>query len=281
VFASYCGGYEDDIATGITCDDAGNIYATGYTMSSDFPKVVQGGAYNDTSFNAIGVQDPFIVKCNSLGTSLLWSTYFGGTGTDYGFSIAFDQYVGIYVCGNTASTDFPVMQPTDLLYYQPAHGDGGNFNDMWIAWFNVNDTLAWSTYYGAANSEEAYGVSVGVVNEVFVTGTENNDISISKFGPGLPTGTTVTIPELEVFMYPNPVTSVMTIQFHSPTDGAAKIEILDNRGRVVQTDMYASPAGTNQYEVNISSLANGVYVMRLTSPKGETLHRFVKSGIHQ
>ncbi len=251
-------------------------------MSQDFPKVVQAGSYSDTSFNAIGVQDPFVVKCNSSGTTLLWATYFGGTGTDYGFGIAFDQFFGIYVCGNTVSTDFPVMQPADIVYYQPNHADGGNFNDMWIAWFDVNDALSWSTYFGNSMSNEVYGLSIGMQNEIYMTGVDSNEIAMIKFNPGLPTGQiTSSIPELELFLSPNPVGNDLKVQFYSENAGVTQIEIYDAHGRIAQTDVFNAYAGNNQFKLSTSSLAEGVYTIRIVTPDGPKMKRFVKSNIHR
>lgn len=283
VFASYCGGDEDDFATGITVDDAGNIYATGYTTSGDFPKVDQGGtSYSDTTLNAIGTQDAFVVKCNPAGTTLLWSTYFGGTASDYGFGIAYDQFVGVYVCGNTASTDFPVMMPADMNYYQSTHGDGGSFNDMWIAWFDTADSLVWSTYYGNSMSNDAYGVSVGLQNEIFMTGVDSNEIAMVKFNPGVPTTAAMqTESGMELLLGPNPAWSQLTIQFSSPAQGNSVIEIMDTRGRIVQTEYFGTSAGINRYEIDIAGLAGGLYSIRITAPDQVFAERFVKGGVYR
>lgn len=278
VFASYCGGYEDDIGTGVAFDDAGNIYTTGYTVSGDFPKVDPGGnVYSDTSLNAIGVQDAFIAKCNSSGTALLWSTYFGGTASDYGFAIGYDQFVGIYVCGNTASTDFPVMQPADMNYYQSTHGDAGSFNDMWIAWFDVNDSIRWATYYGNSFSNEAYGISTGTQNEIFVTGVDSNEIAMLKFNPGVPMTTPGSANgEADAYVFPVPATSLLNLCFHSDEASQALAEIVDIQGRIVLREQFATVNGQNTFAMDIESLAEGTYFLRLNTGTEEYKLRFVK-----
>jgi len=79
-----------------------NAYITGFTMSSDFP--ITSGAY-DTTYN--GYADAFITKLNFEGTDLLYSTYLGGSGGDYGHGIAVDGDGDAYVAGMTSSGDFP------------------------------------------------------------------------------------------------------------------------------------------------------------------------------
>lgn len=66
-----------------------------------------------------------MVKLNALGSALVYSTYLGGSGVDYGYGIAVDSSGNTYVTGETSSTDFPVAHPL-----QPsAHG---NF-DVFVA----------------------------------------------------------------------------------------------------------------------------------------------------
>lgn len=278
VFASYCGGYEDDFATGITCDAAGNIYATGYTISSDFPKVVQPtNAYSDTTLNAIGVQDAFVVKCDPTGSTLFWSTYYGGTASDYGFAIGYKQNYGVYVCGNTASTDFPVHQPADVNHFQPSHGDGGNYNDAWIAWFDINDSVRWSTYLGGPNSEEAYGLSVGMQGEIYITGVDSNDIGIAKFNPGLPMSTqpVCCFGTSEIYLYPNPATDFLDLRFNS-YDGAITVEITDVSGRLVRREERSVANGEITMHLDVSELATGLYNLKLNTPAGESVQQFIR-----
>lgn len=278
VFASYCGGYEDDIATGITTDAAGNIYATGYTVSSDFPKVVQGApSYSDTTLNAIGVQDAFVVKCNPAGTTLFWSTYFGGTASDYGFAIGYKQNYGVYVCGNTASTDFPVHQPADMNYYQPTQGDGGNYNDAWITWFDINDSIRWSTYLGGPNAEESYALSIGLQGEIYITGVDSNDIAIAKFNPGLPMSTLQVCPTgtMPYTAFPNPATEEVSVVIFAQ-EGAATVRIMDVTGRLVREQQVSTFAGENFIRVNVADLAAGEYNMQVVAPEINAHLRFVK-----
>ena len=276
-WASYCGGDEDDIATGITADAQGNVYTTGYTNSTDFPKLYVNGAYNDTVLNATLTNDAFIVKCNANGNTLLWSSFFGGTAPDYGYGIGYDQYVGVYLCGNTSSIDLPVKQPLDMNYYQPAHGDGGNYNDAFIVWFDINDTLAWSTYYGSANSEEAYALSVGQLGDLFVTGVDSNEISMSKFNPGLPTVTECYCDgPRESTLWPVPASDVINVTVFCDYDQLINLEIYDLQGKKIKTQQVTALRNNNNLQVDISMLDGGMYFMRLHKDGGTEDLRFIK-----
>ena len=60
--------------------------------------------------------DAFVAKINPMGSGLVYSTYFGGSGLDVAQSIAVDSAGNAYVTGITQSTDFPTMNPLQAAY---------------------------------------------------------------------------------------------------------------------------------------------------------------------
>jgi hypothetical protein len=105
VYSTYLGGSEYDYDEDIKVDISGNAYITGWTNSLDFP-TTEGAI--DTHFSD-GYYDGFICKLNANGSALLYSTYFGGSNTDYCLSIAVDTYSNAYITGYTYSSDFPIL----------------------------------------------------------------------------------------------------------------------------------------------------------------------------
>jgi len=109
VFSTYLGGNGDTGSTGIALDQSGNIWLKGQTKSAVFP--VTPGAFQLTLGGAF---DAFVSEIDPTGSILLYSTYLGGTGTEYGGAtavLALDSQnpPGVYVTGYTDSTNFPVV----------------------------------------------------------------------------------------------------------------------------------------------------------------------------
>ena len=102
VYSTYLGGSGDDRGFGIAVDSSGNAFVTGQTASINFPTAspiqLAGG----------GV-DAFATKLNAGGSSLVYSTYLGGSGSDPAFAIAVDTLptASAYITGLTTSTNFP------------------------------------------------------------------------------------------------------------------------------------------------------------------------------
>ena len=104
----------------------------------------------------------FALKLNSVGNSLLYSTYLGGSNYEVGTAIAVDGSGNAYVAGDTQSANFPVQAAA-----QPALG--GNF-DAFVTKFTSVGALAFSTYLGGAGNEHAGGVAVDSSGNVYVAG---------------------------------------------------------------------------------------------------------------
>ncbi len=192
VYSTYIGGSSDEVATGISVGGGGNVVVTGWTDSADFPTLNQ---YQTNQ----GSTDVFVAKLNpntSGAASLLYSTYLGGDGADFGNAIAVDGNGVAYVTGSTSSTNFPTFHQ-----YQT---DQGN-SDVFVAKINPSlsgaGSLLYSTYLGGSDVEDSNSIAVDGNGYVYITGQTSStnfpllhqyqgdqpglDAFVAKFNPNL------------------------------------------------------------------------------------------------
>lgn len=101
-YATYLGGGDGNLVESIAVDSNGCAYITGGTDSTVFP--ITTGAYCGIYKGGV---DAFVAGLNPAGSALVYATYLGGSGNDYGYSIAMDYDGHAYVTGKTESSDFP------------------------------------------------------------------------------------------------------------------------------------------------------------------------------
>ncbi|MHA1928134.1 MAG: DUF7948 domain-containing protein [Candidatus Thorarchaeota archaeon] len=167
VYSTYFGGSEVDEPYDIAIDAAGNAYMTGTTLSADFPTM---NAY-DSGHN--GGLDVFIIKFNSTGNGLEYSTYLGNTGSDIAYGIDVDIGGNMYVCGKS-SYNFPLANAFDSVMA----GGGESFT---LKLSSDGSTLIFSTYMGGSAGDAAYDIVIDEWNCSYVTGdTSSDDIPLSS-----------------------------------------------------------------------------------------------------
>ena len=162
-YCGYIGGSGSDYGNDIAVDSSGNAYITGETTSTEATLPVTVGP--DLTYNGIG--DAFVAKVDSMGTSLLYCGYIGGSGSDEGCGIAVDSSGNAYITGYAGSREatFPVTVGPDLTH------NGGSW-DAFVA--KVNSTGAALPYCGyiGGSSNDDYGrdIAVDSSGNAYVTG---------------------------------------------------------------------------------------------------------------
>lgn len=157
ILSTYVGGSSDDDGFGVIADGSNlELYATGWTASSDFPT---SNAY-DATYN--GGNDAFAVKITLFG-GLGYGTYIGGSGSDIGWELAIDANYDAYIAGLTSSNNFPTVNAYD------ATANGGN--DVFACKLSSSgNTLIYSTYIGGSGNDQGLGIDVDGSGNAYVCG---------------------------------------------------------------------------------------------------------------
>jgi hypothetical protein len=161
--ATYLGGSGWDEALALAVHPStGEVYAAGFTFSTNFPNT-SGGAQP----NYGGGRDAFVARLSSTLTQILQATYLGGSGNDDAFALAIGPAPGyeVYVAGQTESADFPNTtggaQPTK----------GGIGGDAFVARLSSDLTSnPQSTYLGGNRSDFAFALAINPAGDVYVGG---------------------------------------------------------------------------------------------------------------
>ncbi|HWT03120.1 MAG TPA: Calx-beta domain-containing protein, partial [Pyrinomonadaceae bacterium] len=104
-YATEIGSGGHDNADDIAVDAAGNAYITGSTDSSTFPTTAGSLKPKTNGFGS----EAFVTKLNATGTALVYSTFLGGSGSEFGLGVDVDSSGNAYVTGRTDSANFPVL----------------------------------------------------------------------------------------------------------------------------------------------------------------------------
>jgi Beta-propeller repeat len=163
VYSTFLGGSRSDGSRDVAVDAHGNAFATGQTLSLNFPTTA--GAFQ-TTFGG-GSQDAYVTKLNHDGSALVYSTYLGGSGSEAGQGIAIDFIGRANVTGSVTSSNFPVTADAT----QATNGGGG---DAFVTKLTRNGSaLRFSTFLGGGGSDSGESIAIRP-GRIFVTGNSNS-----------------------------------------------------------------------------------------------------------
>jgi uncharacterized protein YfiM (DUF2279 family) len=160
-FSTFVGGTGSDAGRGIDVDGQGNLYITGQTASANYPTTtgVFDRGYNNNT-------DVFVTKLDSSGSTIVYSTFIGGSAFDSGNGIAVDKAGAAYVAGFSGSLNYPTT-PGSFDTTQ----NGGS--DAFVTKLDPSGArLEYSTYLGGAgfSFEGANGIAVDREGSAYATG---------------------------------------------------------------------------------------------------------------
>ncbi|MCX7745062.1 MAG: SBBP repeat-containing protein [Flavobacteriales bacterium] len=265
IYSTYIGRYYDDEGYGIAVDADGNAYITGYTSNTNFP--VTTGVFQ-TIYGG-GVSDIFVLKLNSGGTGLIYSTFIGGSNREYSYGIDIDNTGCAYITGY-AYVDYPITTNADQT-----SGDGFWSEVIVTKLDPTASTLLYSSYLGGNGGEEGRAIVAGSSGEIYITGctwSTNFDVTSGAFQTTgganfalydvfvtkINVGTTSSMHENNVYsmfyVYPNPSHQEFTIISNQSED----FELIDVSGKRIDRIFIKENEPLNYRHM----LPKGVYILR-------------------
>jgi hypothetical protein len=173
VYGTYVGGGLNESGA-IAIDLAGNAYIGGSTASSNYPTTA--GAFLATC-PGTNCSAAFVTKVSADGSSLLYSTFLGGSSQNFAYSIAVDAGGHAYITGHTNSIDFPATSNAYQTECGATSPGPPPFCIGTSAFLTELDTtgssLVYSTLLSGSDGTTTIGASVAVdtAGKIYVTGS--------------------------------------------------------------------------------------------------------------
>ncbi|MCF8433382.1 MAG: gliding motility-associated C-terminal domain-containing protein [Crocinitomicaceae bacterium] len=195
IYSTYIGGNGNETPQSIISAPNGDLFIYGVTSSPNFPMAgtpydpsFNGGPTADeNSLNFVG-SDIYVARLNATGTSLIASTYIGGSNIDglnrdmlqynYGDQfrgeIVVDAALNVYVASSTYSGNFPVVGGMQ-------GGIAGTQDAVVFKMPGTLSSLTWSTFFGGTGNETGNALQLASNGNVYFTGgTTSNNLPITN-----------------------------------------------------------------------------------------------------
>jgi hypothetical protein len=283
VYSTYLGGSGREFGHVVALDPSGGVVVTGDTSSEDFP--VTPGAY-DTSYTG-GDTDIFVTRLNATGSSLVWSTYIGGSLEEEAFAMVLDHQNRPVISGEVHSNNFPV---TDNAYDESYNGT----KDAFLTRFDSSgSTLVWSSFLGGSGLDGGWELFVHPSGEPLLTGPtwssdfpttegaydETHGGAVDAFlvrfnieGSSAVEGENLRSP-LRLCTGPNPFSGAVQVRLDLPQHEEVRLIALDVTGRRIATVLHGvRAAGTHWIrwdgrDARGREVASGTYWLRLVTDR--------------
>jgi hypothetical protein len=176
IYSTFLGGLSNDIGNGIALDPSGDAFIVGQTFSLDFP-TTPGAFQTSCGGGSCTGGDAFITELDPSGSSLIYSTYLGGSNINQGNGIALDASGDAYIVGTTRSLAFPTT-PGAFQTKCTCSMD----SDVFVTELNpAGSALVYSTYLGGSATDVGYAVALDSSDHAYVTGyTQSTDFPATR-----------------------------------------------------------------------------------------------------
>lgn len=210
--------------------------------------------------------------------------------------------------GTLYRKEYPnAISPT--FFYQGTNETTGATRDGFIACFDVNNAPLWSTYFGGGGttvnaSDMSHGLAIdNTNNKLYITG---GSVS-STYTTVLPTGGGYCIPTLNAAgwydafiarfnldfnyvgikenqkesqsfdLFPNPTNGHVTLLFDFSTNDNIQIKLFNLMGQLIMTDELKNKTGKTSYDMNLSALSHGMYIISVTTGDNTISEKVIKN----
>ncbi|NHJ86643.1 MAG: hypothetical protein FK734_14350 [Asgard group archaeon] len=168
LYSTFFGGTYNEYLNSMTIDSEGNVYLVGQTGSTDYPLV---NAYDDYYGN-LNYMEGFLTKIAANGSTIFYSTFFGGSNGAKIMAVAVDEDQAVYIAGDTYSSDIPITAGA----FQTSHTNTAVF-ESFITKFTPNgSTIVFSTFVGGSSWEFLNSMTIDSDHYIYACGeTESSN----------------------------------------------------------------------------------------------------------
>lgn len=167
--------YGDQFRGEIMLDSMNNVLIGSSSNSTNFP------TSNSFQLTQIGGQDGVVFKLSADFSTMLWSTYYGGTNNDACYSVKIDSSYNILIGGGTSSNDLPGTAGAYTTTYQGGETDG------YVAKISPDgSSLVRTSYIGTNDYDQVFFIEIDRWDNVYLLGQSNGNIPIVNAAYSVP-----------------------------------------------------------------------------------------------
>jgi hypothetical protein len=265
LWAKSSGGTNDDWGNSIVTDMNGNVFITGYFTSSPI-------TFGTITLTNSGNEDQFISKYDGAG-NVLWAKSAGGSDKDFSYSVNTDIIGNVFMTGGFYSPAIIFGSDTITNPYYPA-GD-----PMFIVKYDANGNVLCASSL-ASGGDDQNSVSVDRFGNAYIGGdfmansfvvgsdtltlTGGEDVFLAKYNCTIGDGVNQFSNEKFISIFPNPSYGNFTIKNNFNEN--FELEVFNSLGKKVIGDLRMA---NSESTVDLSDQPNGIYFVRIISPKGQ------------
>ncbi len=177
-WGTYYGGTVKDEGYSCATNSTGNVVYIAGLANSTLPSevIATTGSFQATKAGSV---DAFLAKFTSSGTRS-WATYYGGAGTDIGYSCTVDPSGNVYLAGQTSSSNTASEYIATSTAYDNTYG-GGGLPDAFLVKFNSGGVRQWGTYFGGTSNDYGFSCTADALGNVYLSG-ETRSTSLCSGG---------------------------------------------------------------------------------------------------